>query len=212
MLSRTQLRDTAQGRHGTCLGWNAVVLAVSTTRLASISRYLIGCLAIAVSLGCHLADSPTVDGGSTPVDGSIPGADAAPACTPRVTGALPNGFHEARYDYLQGNLGCRGSTCHNGTMGPRFTVAGAVYDTQGNGGYPVGGVNVYVTDSAGREFHMVTAANGAFFLQDEVVPPLRTYVSMCPDRIEMVATANGNCNGGGACHLEQNKIFVNSAP
>lgn len=210
MLSRTQLRDTAQGRHGTCLGWNAGVPAVSTIRVASIGRSLITSLAIVASLGCQ-ADPLGADGGSTPVDGAIPGADAAPACTPRVTGVLPNGFHETRYDYIQGNLGCRGSTCHNGTMGPRFTVAGAVYDTQGIGGYPVGGVNVYVVDSAGRDFHMVTAANGAFWLQEEVVPPLRTYVSMCPDRIEMVASANGNCNGGGACHLEQNKIFVNSA-
>jgi hypothetical protein len=169
-------------------------------------------LAVLASLGCQ-ADSPTVDGGSA-IDGSTPAIDGAPTldCTPRETGILPNGHHETRYDYIQGNRGCRGTTCHNGIQGPKFSVAGAVYDTQGIGGYPVGGAHVYVIDNGGREFHMVTAANGAFFLQEEVAPPLRTYVSMCPDTLQMVATANGNCNGGGACHVEQNKIYINTAP
>lgn len=188
----------------------------ATSLLPSISGWLVfGLSLLSGVVACQVgSDDPSVDGGN-PVDGSSPAGDGSVSgdggtvsCTPQETD-LPDGFHPTRYDFMQGNLGCRGGICHNGSNGPLFSVAGSVYDSRAAGGNPVGGVHVYITDAGGREFHAVTASNGAFWFQDQVALPLRTFVSRCPDRIEMVANATGNCNGGGACHVEANKIFVN---
>ncbi|HWM88100.1 MAG TPA: carboxypeptidase-like regulatory domain-containing protein [Kofleriaceae bacterium] len=186
------------------------------------SRFLIG-LALLSLAGCPVGSDSVPPPPATPDAAAAPAVDASgePAvdgggggnadCTPREP-IVNYGHHPERFDFETHSRGCKGGPCHNGTNGPAWTAAGAVYDRQESGGSPVGGAHVYITDSVGREFHTVTDLNGAFWFMESMSPPLQTAVSICPDRLEMPTMApNGNCNGGSACHQEENKIFINVA-
>jgi hypothetical protein len=174
--------------------------------------------ALVMNSACQVGESDPPIGG----DGSVPGADASGGgadgggtgdCIPIEQNVTIDGVHKARYDYLQGSAGCLGNTCHNGQRGPVLTVAGAIYDQLASGGSPIAGRHIVVTDTNGRSVTMMSAPNGFFWTKEPLTPPYRTYATGCPDRIEMVAlTTNGNCNGGGACHIESNKIYLPAGP
>ncbi len=146
-------------------------------------------------------------GGDGPVD-SVP---VAPDCVEVETAAVPDGaFHPALYDYEEANTqGCLGM-CHKegADQGMVYTVAGAVYDGPTEDSAPVAGARVFVTDSAGKKVRMTTATNGMFYTQEALTPPLNTLVSGCPTTVPMATLASANCNGSGACHVNNFRVFL----
>lgn len=156
---------------------------------------LLGLTACVVDQAGDLPDAATIDA-------SI---DATPVCAP-VSTALESGHHVTRYDYQNGSSGCMG-VCHDGVLGPVWTIGGSLFDRYRTGGNPVAGAKIVVIDSRGKEVEMVTAQNGMFWTNEMVTPPLRTYASACPDSMPMIDNTNGNCNLG-SCHGEDIKIFV----
>ena len=109
-------------------------------------------------------------------------------CEPAATN-LPNGHH---------NAGTACLTCHNGTTAARFRVAGTLY-TSAQGGTPVGGATIVVKDSANVSVKLVTAADGNFYTNEALTPPLTVKASKCPsvDKAMPTAANNGDCN---SCH------------
>jgi hypothetical protein len=144
--------------------------------------------------------------------------DASVACTPPAT---PSGDgHSADYD-------CMSSGCHGpgvAVAGLLITVSGTLHDNA-NGGTPVAGATVYVTDSTGQTLALVTSANGIFWSgssNGQSVPAgpqgtcasgtCTTYaaagmmravsVSKCPDAPRSCPTPNdgecANCHSAGS--------------
>jgi hypothetical protein len=109
------------------------------------------------------------------------------ACEPAAT-QLPNGEH---------NPGTACLACHNGTLGPLFTLAGTVF-TAADGATPVAGGTVILRDAANVEIKLITAQNGNFYTTQAFQAPLTVSASKCPDTKAMMAAAEvGECN---SCH------------
>jgi hypothetical protein len=188
---------------------------VRPARLRLGSGLLLG-LALGLAGACDLTQTPgtTPDAGAP--DAAPPPADAAPDATPICDYQEPyiTGHHAERYGL--GGAGCLGQ-CHNGQLGPTFTAAGSVFNRRTGGvngapaGSPVAGAIVYVIDSNGKVVAMTTSSNGEFYTSEPLAMPIRTYATACPDSIPMVDSTVGNCNLG-ACHGEDNKIYLPSPP
>jgi hypothetical protein len=139
--------------------------------------------------GAVLADAGVADAGALPID-------ATPVCDLQEP-ARETGHHPIRYDQQSG-AGCLGQ-CHQGTLGPKFTAAGTLFNRR-----------TYIIDSGGKVVRMLTADNGNFWTDEPLAPPIRTYASACPDSIPMIDATHGNCNVG-ACHGEEAKIYLPNA-
>ncbi len=93
--------------------------------------------------------------------------------------------------------------CHRqGVDGLPFTFAGTLYDAAGTA--PVAGATIYVQDALGNVATAVTFPNGNFYSTTGfTMYPAKTFVSLCPDVIEMISPVDGqtgaNCNTSG-CH------------
>jgi hypothetical protein len=162
--------------------------------------------------------TPTDTDGAVPsaLDaGSTPRPDAASvACTPARTPSSDG--HSPDYD-------CMASGCHGpgaAVAGLLITVSGTLHSTA-NGGTPIGGATVAVTDKDGKTIELVTSATGIFWsgVSDGgsvpagpqgtcVTPKCSTYaaagpmaavtVSKCPDAPKACASPNhGEC---ASCH------------
>ena len=137
-------------------------------------------------------DDVAVDAPLTATDAAGGGGDgAAVACEP-ASANLPNGEHNAGQACL---------TCHGpGGEGPRFTLGGTLFTTA-QGGTPIAGATILVTDAANVTTRLITASNGNFYTNAALALPLRVGASKCPDTRPMngaIATAqDGDCNG---CH------------
>jgi hypothetical protein len=184
-------------------------------------------LVIAVGAGCHVGSAEPADGTGTGTGGvdaaSAPTGDAsaAPEGDGGGGGAVtvpdtcadfapepPAKAHDAFYDYEAGDgLGCLGN-CHKdgADQGDAYTLAGAVYDTLGDGGDAVAGAHVFVTDATGKSLDLITSATGEFFTAEALQFPVKTLATGCPGRLPMISMATGNCNGGAACHTPTFKI------
>jgi hypothetical protein len=141
-----------------------------------------------------------------PPDAEVP-PDATPLCTDLVTPNATISAHPADNDHIPGG-GCLG-TCHDdsGVAGPKFTIAGSLWNRYSEGGDPIAGATVVVIGSNGTALDLVTNAKGQFFTDEVLPPPIRTYATACPDAIPMQANASGNCNLGN-CHGPSQKIYL----
>ena len=167
--------------------------------------------ACAVDSGPQLSfdAAPASDAAPLP-DGTPAAADATPACVDAELTVAETGHHAERYDYTNGGgAGCLGQ-CHNGNgLGEQYTAAGALYNRRTAGGDPIQGAYIYIIGGDGKVIELMTAQNGFFWTDDEIVPPLRTYASGCPSVLGMEDDTSGNCNGAaGGCHTEDNKIYL----
>jgi hypothetical protein len=123
---------------------------------------------------------------AAPVGGG--GADAS-NCKTAVTANLTSGHHNAGQDCMQG--------CHN----HGFTLSGTLY-ASANGGTPVTGGTITVTDAKGVTFDMVTQLNGNFWTANAITFPITVVSSLCPNTnamVSQVTAGNGGCNKTG-CH------------
>jgi hypothetical protein len=134
----------------------------------------------------------SADGGG----GNAEGADAAPipdgadlTCAGPES-ATEDGHHDP-------GMACM--TCHDGSIGPTFTVGGTLY-ADAAGTQAVSGVTVTVIDADQNRIDLVSGQNGNFWTDQAVTFPVTTFASSCPDVAPMTTQAgNGNCNAGG-CH------------
>jgi hypothetical protein len=106
--------------------------------------------------GTPVQDAGTVnpDSGTHPEDAGA--ADAGDHCEPALTPSSDS--HPPDYD-------CMSSGCHGpdtAVAGLLITVSGTLHST-GNGGAPIGGASILVTDSEGKTLHLVTSATGIFW-------------------------------------------------
>lgn len=166
-----------------------------------------GCAADTTGLATGADAAPPPPDATPPVDAAPP-PDAVPACEDQTLTNV-TGHHAVRYDYAAGGgngAGCLGQ-CHNGTLGPKWTAAGALYNRRISGGDPVAGAYVYVIDATGKVIKMTTAQNGFFWTNQPLQEPIRAYATACPDSMPMIANATGNCDQA-ACHGETNKIYL----
>jgi hypothetical protein len=162
-------------------------------RLAPVLAFAFACLA-----ACTVEEPPddpgggAVDaaGGNTDATGTGGGGDSGTggACDQPVT-SLPFGNHNA-------GLACLG--CHTGTgLAPRWTVAGTLYATA-QGGAPIAGATITVTDANNVTVRLVTASNGNFYTGQTLAMPLRVGASRCPStRMMSARPSTGDCN---SCH------------
>lgn len=196
-----------------------------SARIAILSVWSLVALAPLGGAGCHVGSAEETPSGDSPdaasgggddgegVDAGDDGGEVAPTeCTTLEAVVTDDGHHPKAYDYTTGgSKGCITAGCHDGQTptAPLYTIAGAVYDGLGVSGEPIAGAHVYVTDSAQKVVHMVTARNGFFYTSEPVTPPLITHASGCPDRMPMATPATGNCNGSG-CHGPNFKIYLGS--
>ncbi len=157
-----------------------------------------------VAVGACVLDETTSAIPPAPDADLTPPIDATPACEDQQN-ALNSGHHPVRYDQGTG-AGCLGQ-CHQGTLGPKFTVGGTLFDRRTAGGDPIAGAKIYVIDNAGKVVEMITATNGNFWTDEPLSPPIRTYATACPDSIPMIDVTTGNCNQGN-CHGENEKIYL----
>ncbi len=127
-------------------------------------------------------------GGGTDAAGNGGGGGGDGSCD-EVSSMLPSGNHNA-------GLVCLG--CHNGSgVAPRWTVAGTLYASS-QGGTPIAGATVTVTDANDVTVRLVTASNGNFYTGQALAMPLRVKASRCPDtRLMMATPMTGDCN---SCH------------
>jgi hypothetical protein len=142
-----------------------------------------------------------IDDAGSALDGSssdlASSADLAPNCI-NLTTANGDGHHNAGTDCL---------TCHNGAAAPLFTVAGTLY-TSINGGTPIAGATIRLTDGKGTAVDLVTGTNGNFYGTGAVAFPVTARASGCPNDAVMsaqVQSTGGSCNG---CHGTGNRVHL----
>lgn len=105
---------------------------------------------------------------------------------PRATG--DDGFHYP-------GSACLG--CHNGSVGPAFSVAGTLFSDKA-GEQPLSGATVTLIDAADNQIDMLATLNGNFWTDQAVELPAIAFVSSCPDVQPMpVFVEAADCN---ACH------------
>jgi hypothetical protein len=146
--------------------------------------------------------APVPDGAPSPVD-------ATPACIDAELAVAETGHHQPRYDRTDnGGAGCMGGSCHNGIgLGETYTAAGSLWNRRTAGGDPIEGAYIYIIDGNGKVVELMTAQNGFFWTDEELMAPIRTYASGCPSVLGMEDDTTGNCNSA-ACHSEDNKIYL----
>lgn len=145
------------------------------------------------------------DGGTAPLDdgGAPDDGGTAPDLAPRsscINLTTPNGdgHHNPGTDCL---------ACHNGNGAPLFTVAGTLYASI-NGGSPVAGATIRLTDGKGANVDLVTGSNGNFYSSGAVNFPVTARASGCPNDTLMAAqvqSSGASCNG---CHGSANRIHL----
>ena len=163
------------------------------------------CLFVLLAGGCY-GDMVSTRAGGTGGEGEPTGPDAA-GIDPglELTCADPATATEDGYHYP--GMACLG--CHNGSLGPAFTVGGTLF-ADAAGAAPVSGVTVHLLGADGGETRMLAAMNGNFWTADPVVFPATAYVSSCPDVTPMpIETELGDCNG---CHGPGSHIAFAAAP
>jgi hypothetical protein len=156
-----------------------------------------------MSLACFLVCSACTVGNIPdpgPADDTVseaPDADpgSSAACDPAVAG-VGSGHH---------NPGLACISCHAGTAGPDFTVAGTLYDSA-NGTAPLAGATITITDADGVDHTIVTQTNGNFYSAEPMTMPLTIHASRCPDAATMPINAGvGECN---SCHGAASRIHL----
>lgn len=101
------------------------------------------------------------------------------------------------------NPGLACASCHDGSIGPRFSVAGTLYADPG-GATPVAGATITLVGADGSRIDLATADNGNFWTDRAIEFPVTTYASSCPDLAAMATKAgSGDCNG---CHTAGDAI------
>lgn len=122
-------------------------------------------------------------------------------CDVAVVSGLPSGKHNAGKVCLD---------CHDGGgAAPRWTAAGTIYTNTGGAG-PIAGATIHLTGADGTEIVLVSAQNGNFWTQEDLVFPLTVHASRCPDDRPMpgtVAESGASCNTGG-CHDSDMRIAL----
>lgn len=87
--------------------------------------------------------------------------------------------------------------CHNGSLGPTFTVAGTLY-ADPDGAMALPGMNIRIIDATDSRIDLISAANGNFYTDVPVTLPATVYVAACPDVVPMpIELTLGDCN---SCH------------
>jgi len=164
--------------------------------------------ACAVDSGPGVSFDAAPADGAPVADGAAPVADATPACVDAEAQVAETGHHPSDYDRQQGDKGCMGGSCHNGSgLGETYTAAGSLFDRRTAGGNPIPGAYLYIIDGNGKVVELMTAQNGFFWTDEELAAPLRTYASGCPSVLGMEDDTTGNCNTTG-CHTADNKIYL----
>lgn len=159
------------------------------------------CAAVLAQAGCYgdlvsTREDPGGGAGGEDPGGGNAGPDAAPipdgadlSCAEAQT-ATDDGHHYP-------GMPCAG--CHDGAIGPSFTVGGTLY-ADAAGSQPVAGVTITLIDADAKRIDMVASQNGNFWTAQAVAFPVTTYASSCPDVVPMMTqSASGDCNSGG-CH------------
>ena len=164
----------------------------SAARRAALAA---ACALVLVQAGCYgdLVSTRSEDPGGDP-GGDDTGPDAAPIPGDvELVCAEPQTTTDDGHHYP--GQACAG--CHNGSIGPAFTVGGTLYADRG-GAQAVAGVTVTLIDADQNRIDMVAAQNGNFWTDQPVSFPVTTFASSCPDLVPMSTVADsGDCNG---CH------------
>jgi hypothetical protein len=160
-------------------------------------------LFIVATLGCDgvLQEKPGQSDADESVLNTIPPPPCDPVMTAAGTGVCTGG-------------GVPGDDClmchHQGGGATPYTFAGTLYNAAGT--QPVAGATVYVQDSVGNVATAISFPNGNFFTSDGfTMYPAKTFVSMCPDVIEMISPVDevtgANCNTSG-CHSSGFRVHL----
>jgi hypothetical protein len=158
-----------------------------------MSPHRVALCSLFVLAACDLGDVRDLGSpGGPDADVADPQADASPAevaCRDTVPG-VGGGEH---------NAGQACIACHEADGGPRFTLAGTLYDDVA-GTAPIAGATIIVTDANGATTDLVTQQNGNFWTNEPLVFPVHVAASACPDTVPMIgAITTGDCSAGG-CH------------
>jgi hypothetical protein len=125
----------------------------------------------------------------------IPPPDARTDCEAKHA-TVGTGYH---------NPGLECLSCHNGQQAgaPIFTLGGTAYKDLA-GTQPLVGATVVVIDGNGTVLKMPTQQNGNFYSSAALQAPYLTFISQCPDNVQMIANfTDGDCN---TCHDGQGEI------
>lgn len=99
-------------------------------------------------------------------------------------------------------------TCHNGSKAPKWTVAGTVYSSPTDSALMgVDGVQVVITDAAGKKLTLTTNAAGNFYSRDSVTFPISAEVTRNGKTQKMSQTVPT-----GACSSCHNQPAISNAP
>lgn len=86
-----------------------------------------------------------------------------------------------------------------------FTLAGTLFASASGRGRAKG-ATLRIEDSAGRKLALVTADDGNFWTDAELVFPLRVGATACPNTVAMVEPAtDGDCN---VCHDKERRAVL----
>lgn len=153
--------------------------------------------AVALLAACTVAEHDDDPGGSD-VDAAGGGTDATGTGTDSGTGGGTCDPPSTSMTFGNHNAGLACLGCHTGTgVAPKWTVAGTLFSTA-QGGAPIAGATITVTDANNVTVRLVTAANGNFYTGQTLAMPLRVKASKCPDtRMMSARPATGDCN---SCH------------
>jgi hypothetical protein len=165
---------------------------------------------IAFVVACDVGDAGTGRIGQSP-DAASPTIDASPdASSSGGPIDAPNNGCIAKQPSPGDGHHNAGQDCMNGCHNHGFTIAGTVYSAV-NGGAPVIGATVEITDGAGQKLKIVSQNNGNFYTSNPVTFPLTVNASSCPNIQAMTATVTGTntigCNKNG-CHTAGNYIHL----
>ncbi|HKE17145.1 MAG TPA: hypothetical protein VKB80_19865 [Kofleriaceae bacterium] len=180
-----------------------MTVPTTTMTLAAVARAAL-LAALVAQAGCYgdltsTREDPSGGAGDGSGDGgggNVEGPDAAPIPDGAdLTCAGPASATEDGHHYP--GMAC--ATCHDGSIGPTFTVGGTLY-ADAAGTQAVAGVTVTVIDADQNRIDLVSGQNGNFWTDQAVTFPVTAFASSCPDVAPMTTQAgSGNCNAGG-CH------------
>jgi hypothetical protein len=162
---------------------------------------------IALLLACDIGAVPS---GAAPEPddpaGVDPAGEGAPDAGPPVEIACDDPVPDVESGEHNAGRACL--DCHDGGgEAPTFRLAGTIYSAL-NGGTPVVGATVRVSDAGGAEHIAISARNGNFWIEDVIALPVQVSASSCPSAMPMAAPAGvGNCNASG-CHDADFRIHL----
>ena len=163
-------------------------------------------LLVLLAAGCY-GDMVSTRAGGAGGGGDEPSGPDAAGIDPGIELACADPMAASEDGYHYPGMACLG--CHNGSLGPAFTVGGTLF-ADAAGSTPVSGVNIHLIGADGGETRMLAAQNGNFWTAEPVAFPATAYVSSCPDVTPMSIQADlGDCNG---CHGPGSHIAFAAAP